>query len=303
MLSMIKRVLVVFATMIILFAQTASFVSANSSIPLVKPSLQVADTKENKCWPLDVVFLVDQSYSMLGGSSSDPNNYRFVAAREVFDRLMLNRQEQCPLAVHRFALITFGGHTVDYLNLVQVDLNEGDTPEVWGAAYFNAIEEAKNDTSQPYTDFRVAFERVQAIFSSASKINDPSEYGPRRQVVILLTDGNPTYTQIYGGADDRQYMCQLKDYLNGSAWQRSSLWVVALNAGAPYLDNPGCNSTIRQDWLDITEKHNGKLFALPYNEQAIPAFVSDIVDAEFGQPGEEVVCNQIFYVDPYLQQI
>ena len=299
----VKRASFVFVLAAILLISFMKPAMANTQPVATNPLLQSSDLAEMKCWPLDVAFLVDQSYSMLGGSGSDPENYRFAAAREIFDRLILNRQEQCPLAIHRFALITFGSNAIVHLNLVQVDLNENDNSDTWGAAYFKEIENAKLDTGERYTDFKVAFERAQSIFDSAPQVTDPTEYGPRRRVVILLTDGNPTNTQIYGGADTPHYMCQLQQYLDSSTWQTSSLWVVALNAGQPYLDNPGCSTSIRQDWLEITGKHNGKLFALPYNEQTIPAFVSDIVDAEFGQPGEKIVCNQTFYVDPYLQQI
>lgn len=259
---------------------------------------------ESKCWALDVFVVTDQSYSMFEDydyPASDPAGYRFMAAKEVLNELILNRQEKCSEAIHRFSLITFGSHAVRQLPLIQIDLGESQKSDDWASRYFEQIDNAQSDRTQNWTDFFTAFDEISASYSEVNPITEPADYGPRKKIVIVITDGNPT--DVSGTFAGKEYMCKLKKFLNDtSAWNDFHIWVVALNAGYSYLNDDGCSSTMRQDWIDITRAHQGELFALSYNDQTIPAFVNDVVGKEFGSPGKRMACNEIFYIDPYTQR-
>lgn len=275
-------------------------------------------SEENQpvCWPLDVIMLVDQSQSMWNSypqtadskslyPPNDPLNYRYYAVLEVLDRLILNRQEECPLAIHRLGLITYGSYTTVVLPLVQIDLRSTDDGDLWSADLRRRILEAANDRLQQGTDPKIAFEAAEKLFKEAPIVNDPEEYGPRRRVTVLLTDGNPQAVGELG-----PYMCGLIDYLNSDAWIDSSIWLVPLNASdGPYLDRRGCprNANMRGDWQDIIyyegRPRQGRIGNETYSEQTIPAFVSDIVNTEFGHPGEVLRCGETFYLEAYLQGV
>ena len=269
-----------------------------------QPSLppQATPVDGTTCWSLDLMLLIDQSRSMFAGSGSqtpsDPDGYRYLAAEDVLDRLVFSRLDQCPEAVHRFGLVTLGNRVETILPLVPLDLAEGDDPQLWTEPLRARIAEAAQDTTQQGTDFLLAFNAAEALFEEAGPIDGAGPDAQRRRVVVLLTDGSPA--GIRGSVPS--YMCDLQDYLNGPSWEEHSIWVVALNASEAYLDNPGCDETIRRNWEEIAEGHRGRLLALPYNEQLIPAFLNDIVDAEFGRPGGRLLCGEVFYVDPYLQR-
>ena len=263
------------------------------------PPAQAAAGDEVTCWSLDMMLLIDQSRSMFAGDASDPDGYRFLAAEDVLDRLIFSGLDQCSEAVHRFGLITFGDRADKILPLVSLDLDENDDPQLWTEPLRARIDEAAQDTTQQGTDFLQAFEAAAELFEEAESVDGAEPDAQRRRVVVLLTDGSPA--GIRGSVPD--YMCDLRDYLNGPSWEGYSIWVVALSASQSYLDNPGCGGTIRHNWEDIAESHRGRLLGLPYNEQLIPAFLNDIVDTEFGRRGERLGCGEVFYLDPYLQQV
>ena len=215
-----------------------------------------------KCWPLDIVVLIDQSGSM---SDNDPEGYRFDAAREVLDELIFNKQEQCGKTDHRISIITFGEDAVPYLSLGsgRISIEENEDANVWAEEnYLKDITRAENTHLQTYTDFKSAFKEAQNVFmESAGTISDPDDYGERRKIVVLITDGKPTTN-----GTQSVHMCDLKSQLEEPFWQSKSIWVVALNAEEPYLDQAGCKgNTIRQDFSQMAQSHGGELLDLPYN--------------------------------------
>lgn len=291
----IKLRQILFALLFSLLICFSSFGKVIATIPLQPP--QTAP-KESDCWPLDIVLLTDQSLSIF---ANDPDNYRAIAANRILTLLVSNRRSQCPEAIHRFGMVTFGDYTNTVLNLVPIDIQQDADRETWfeDRNYLEKIEEATKDRTQNATDFDVAFKQAEDLFNEAPDIDDPVGYEQRRQVVILLTDGNPD-----GVGNVTEYMCDLSNYLDSAAWDTTSIWVLALNAsGGPYLENPGCEGTIRDDWQRITKQHSGQLLDdVEYNEHMIPAYMKDVIDAEFGQPGQPLECGT-FHVEPYLEQI
>jgi uncharacterized protein YegL len=294
---MAKRITFVFMLILLFFGEGVQV--AYSGVR--ESSLyQNSTSDEEKCWPLDIVILIDQSGSMSGVSgNNDPDGYRFEAAREVLEQLTRNKQEQCVNVEHRLSIITFGVDAKTHLYLSPISLGENDDPDEWSKNYLQNISEAERRPIQEYTNFIDAFEEAQTVFGRAKKPNDSSSYGERRQIVILVTDGKPT-----SSSNDKDHICKLKSYLEEPFWTSKSIYVVALNASVPYLDDDGCNNrSIRQDLQDISLIHGGQLYDLPYNRQAIPTSLGDIVAKEFGQISEPVSCNDVFYLDPYLQKV
>jgi hypothetical protein len=269
---------------------------------LTYPVLPVSD--EAKCWPLDLILLIDQSYSMFSGEPSDPMDYRYKAAKEVLRSLIYNRRDECPEAIHRFSVISFGDRAVVNLPLLEIDISSGDNVEFWSAPYRNEIDKAALDRTQQYTDPKKAFEYAERMLNEARVLDDPKEYGLRRQVVIILTDGNPTsLSQPRGFLSE--YMCELSEYLLGPGWSNPHIWFVGLKYGSTsYLNQTGCeDKTIRDNWEEIVSQHNGQLLDLPYNEQNIPAVLTTIINAEFGHAGESIQCGEKFYIDPYIKEL
>jgi hypothetical protein len=262
------------------------------------------------CWPADIVLLMDQSQSMISytpfdapsaqrNPPSDPNNYRVTGAIEVLTTLLYHRRDRCPQAIHRFGLVTFGNRADVIMPLSQLDVPAQREPEAWASQYFDKILAAAKDNTQTATDFVKAFKSAEQMFAQAGSMPDVPGYGPRKKVIILLTDGNPA-----GVGDTQQYACSMVDYLNSSAWDGFGLWVVALDASGPYLDNQGCNGVIRNNWQSIVEKHDGELDALPYNESKIPALLNLIIQKIIGKGHViDITCGETFYVDPYLKSV
>jgi hypothetical protein len=291
-----------------IFGLLASPDSANASTaPSFSPHGLQQDGSESKCWPLDVVMVVDQSHSMFdpidSKTPSDPNGYRIIAAKEVLTELIKNRQERCSQAVHRFAFVEFGSTAIRSVPLTRIDLSPADDAKSWSEEMNKKIELAGQDQTQNYTDFNTGFNEIIKIYSDAEAIPAPDGYGPRRKIVIFITDGMPTTAETMASELNFQnYMRDFKSSFN-NFWDDFHIWFVALNAGYPYLDiMTSGESTLRQDLSEISASHKGELQALTYNEQAIPAFVSDIVSKEFGSTGVAISCNQKFYIDPYSQR-
>jgi len=303
MLLTIKRILFALILIAILIVSNPESALANSQPLSDSVASQVNSSDNKKCWPLDIVLLIDQSGSMMGiKGNNDPDNYRFDAVRETLDQIVRNKQDQCIDAVHRIALVTFGEEGKTYLYLSPISLRQDDDPTEWEKTYLDVIKQAESSRPESYTDFRDAFKETQRVFERATKMDDPKEYGSRRQVVIFITDGKPTANQ--GTEPQEAHMCELKSELDQPFWKEKSIWIVALNADEPFLDEDGCSGgSIRQDLQDIALAHNGQLKDLPYNEQFIPTVLGDIVSAEFGQTSEKMSCDEVFYIDPYLQQV
>lgn len=274
-----------------------SLFSYPAKVAWASNSAQAYSPDEPNCWPLDIVLLMDQSQSIF---QNDPSEYRATAARRILTLLISNRRAQCPEIVHRFGLVTYGHRAETQLDLVPIDIEQDADRQDWleERGYLAAVEAAIADRTQRATNFQVAFGKAEELFAEAPAIEDPIQYGTRRQVVVLLTDGEPA-----GVGDARDHMCELSERLYGPVWDATSIWVLALrDRGGPYLSQPGCEGTIREDWDAITRAHRGRFLYLEYNEQMIPAYMKDIIDAEFGQPGIPLSCG-VFHVDPYLKQV
>lgn len=295
---------------------------------------------EPTCWALDVVMLVDQSYSMFSKhivgpdgrtyydgdpkydeyraagyevkNPNDPNGYRYKAVQEVMSRLLLNGSNECRQAVHRLSLITFGDRAKTSIPLMNLQLGSGQSITDFLKSYQSKINGADGatDRTQNGTDFLVALDEAKKQLAAPAPGEEPVGYGPRRKIVILLTDGNPTFNRgtILTGEIFQylpSYMDQLKSEItDNTAWGDTHIYSVALHSSDTYLNETGAdNQTVGTNWREMLTTRGGALYDLPYNSQLVPTMVRDITDKELGRPGEPIRCGEVFYLDPYLQEV
>ncbi len=263
------------------------------------------------CWPVDVIVLVDQSQSMFGQSGSDPDNSRIESVKGVMERLANNRLDQCVDVIHRLGMVTFGNTASEILPLVQINMTEKDNFDLWTSNYRTAMDKAGADRSQMATDFGVAFRKAKELFDKAPNIDAGGNYAKRQRAVILITDGNPDYPVGPSGGYETpsQHMCGLTSYLSGSYWSDISIFMLALNAGKPYLDDTtrSCDGKpIRENWKVITQSHHGRLFDdFRYQDgKFIGQFLNLITGILIGVgDGKFVSCGDTFFVDPYASSL
>ena len=253
-----------------------------------------------KCWALDVVVIVDMSGSM---RINDPDNYRFDAVEEVIYELASNRQEECLDANHRVGLVTFSSEAISHINLKSITIRPEDNTTDWiNNVFGNAVSEAKYVTAAD-TNFAAAFETAKTMFERAPKLTEPSDYGERRQLVVFITDGKPTYALDGSQKPTETLMCDWIGDLQQDSWKGKAIWILPLYANDNYLDEEGCNKTIRQNFEEIAIASGGRLAEFTYNNQTIPSFVFELIADEFGQTTQKVSCNDVFYIDPYLASV
>ncbi|MBI3241789.1 MAG: VWA domain-containing protein [Chloroflexi bacterium] len=304
--------------LLIVFVDIFSLTGVSSALDSApKSNVEITTEQQAACWGLDLIILVDQSYSMFAtvdentGESltpSDPLGYRYEAVKDLLERLIDNRLDVCPEALHRIGVLAFGDTPKPVLSdgnvLTDIDVTASTDLNIWLQEYFERIDEAGKDRSQSLTDPRSAFQKADLIFRESQELPDPPNYAPRRHAVVMITDGTPTGI---GQFDVGNYMCSLARDLNQPTWSDRSIWVVAMTAGVTqsnrYLDQVGCGESLGDDWRSIAKVHGGQVIVQPYNEQALQASIRVIVDNELGQAGEPISCGEIFYVDPYLQSL
>ena len=284
------------------FNETPSLAADNAEGSLLAPGQDAS-----KCWALDIVLVMDQSGSMweeMQGGGSDPLGYRFEAAKQIITRLARNRRYECTEAAHRFAVVTFNSHAKVALPMTTINFRVDKSFDLdqWMKGPLSKIDAARAQDDRTNTDFISGFELARQVLDEAGPMGDePEGYGPRRSAVILLTDGQPTSKNGEQVQNVSTYMKDFVDYLNQPEWSSTYMFIEALSASHNYLNLPGSENgnSIRNDFEQIAAAHNGKLYQLQYNEQMIPAFISDMVDLLFGIPGEKITCGQSFYIDPY----
>lgn len=263
---------------------------------IVQPSQEASP----KCWALDVVVVVDMSGSM---RINDPDNYRFDAVDEVIYELATNKQEECQDAAHRIGLVTFSSEAISHIKLKNITIRAEDNTTDWiNDVFGNAVSDAKYVTAAD-TSFEAAFEMAKTMFEEAPKLIEPSGYGERRQLVVFITDGKPTHSLDGSQKPTEALMCDWIGNLQQDSWKGKSIWVLPLYANDSYLDEEGCNKTIRQNFEEISIASGGKLAEFIYNNQTIPSFVFELIADEFGQTTQKVSCNDVFYIDPYLASV
>lgn len=145
------------------------------------------------CYGLDVVFLIDQSGSMSGGSGSaanDPQQNRIYAPHYALDWLANNRLGLCPDAVHRMGVVSFGGDARTDLDLGQTQINP-DAQAGWDTLQ-PTLEGRINGADLGATDPAKAFALAKDMLDHAPALGGEL----RKRAIILLTDGQPCVSGV-----------------------------------------------------------------------------------------------------------
>lgn len=292
-------------------------------IVAIYPQVSIAaEGSSNECVGLDLILLVDHSTSMNGfegNPATDPQGIRVESVRYVIDQLFVNRLTFCPDAVHRVAVIGFGGRIEPQLPLGIVDVDPSSPLNVWEFERDQLTERIEViDLGQ--TNFQLAFEAAAKSLTGLPAINDGV---PRKRGIVVLTDGNP----CVGGCpyDDsfsaEEYMQEiLIPEINDpsgpfSPWsppynqdEDIYIWLVAIHDAYAYLDQLPENAdentrTMREYWQEITDAHGGNVFALAQDERKIPETYLLILNQVLGRGKvEQVPCGEPVYVDPYVHK-
>lgn len=294
-----------------------------------------AATEADPCFNLDLVFIIDQSGSMsLAGSANDPDKQRITAAVEMSRVLSDISLDECPGAVHRMAVVSFG--TAANLDVPLTKI-EADT--------LSEVEEKIRaaDEDMGVTDPDLGFVLAAAELQGAAPEGDR----PRKRVIVLLTDGEPCVTALgctpQGSTmqplpyikkmqarlrQDLPFDAQLlkqdaciaglvkkygdRDKVPGSeangclttfpidetkAYKDSTyIFMVLLSATQRYT-----NSVV-DVMSEIAKEHSGEMVRLEQNARDIPATLRTIVSRLAGVKVTQLQCGD-FAVNPYLKKV
>ena len=170
-----------------------------------------------ECPLLDVVILIDQSYSM---NNSDPEDFRITATGSLLEILFNNAAYQCAgLARHRVAVLGFSSQTVVILPRSEIFVEPGDLS--WQDTLDDWIDTIELETSNPDGDTAI----YEAMLGEKDSINsvlaewvaeDNSEQISDK-IAIIVSDGAPCSPRAYdlpGRANPEVLRCDEPEYVN-----------------------------------------------------------------------------------------
>lgn len=146
------------------------------------------DSETTTCFNLDVVFIIDQSNSMSEpGTASDPAEQRKFTSHGMVDLLSDIALDECPDAVHRMAVVSFGTDSEVDLRLSNI------APETLTEAQALRSELKKYIAARRMgqTDPGPAFTLAAGILDDAELAGE----GMRKRVIVFVTDGEPCLAQ------------------------------------------------------------------------------------------------------------
>ena len=295
-------------------------------------STSQADTTNEGCYSLDVVFLIDQSGSMSGYGgvpASDPKDQRKYAVDAVIDQLSDIALDRCPDTEHRIAVISYGTDAQIDLEFSNINPDSFDDAE-------RIRELLKRDVSAK----EMGQTHPQLAFELAAEIIDdlplPESGEVRKKVIIFISDGIPygtgqnaieyvreMQTQIsenfpfntkllnqeqclddlrehYGNLEDspeESINACLKKCPDGQCDYQGStyIWMILLKSFQPYPQG------LLDIYAAIAESHAGQLIELGQNRQEIPTTFRTILSDLAGVKAALLQCGK-FAVNPYLRK-
>jgi len=302
--------------------------------PTFGASFQQSGTQDeqpaSECYPLDIIFLIDQSSSMSSSTANDPTDQRVYAPRWAIDWLADNALDICPDSIHRIAIVSYGTEAVTDLELSFIDPN---STEEW----INLRSKLKENIQAKdliQTHPKLAFERAAEILSDAAPV--PGET-PRKTLIVFITDGEPylsdpefnfiTYinemkeqvNELFPfdstllkqeiclkeaqekfspkeTPEDVSNKCLEDNRVNSENFINSTyIWTMLLKQQTSY------SNYLRDAYVDIAESHAGSLIDLKENRQDIPSNFLKIMTQLAGVKAQRLSCGN-FAVNPYLRQ-
>ncbi len=313
-----------------------AIVAQKQNSPLLAQSVDA-----DKCYPLDIVIVVDESESMYTGS--DVNGRRFDAVGTVIDYLgnhavFLCREEGVQ---HRVSVIGFGDRAVpavdgpdnDYMEDTKIYLDNIIIPEssmvgqdikeageAWGRQRDEiSISDEAEQSNLGATDHRSAFDRANDILSEWKDNPIGSGEEPRRQVIMMLTDGgscvqnrgcyrpylNDNADKLVGTADG--LMNELEDMLDPAG--REFPFYGVGDTESVYITTVFLSSNIgRQSfgtsdrWRQVSIDHGGDLYPVT-DSTSLVATINDALDPVSGSGRTPIACGTPKWVRPYLDNV
>lgn len=327
-----------FACTFLVTILTATLISAQMGTVAAAAAPIGAPQQTSPCTGLDLLMLIDQSGSMQGANGNDREGFRIVAAHSIIDRLGANKLELCPDVTHRVAVVGFGDNASN-----PSDRRVG----IHDMLPFTTIAPTRNNREQwererarlklqifaenlNNTDFEIAFQRAAELLAALTQ-QLPPDSQPRRQVVVLITDGGPC-AYAYGCppnpaafAGTTYHLERLQKVLDQSFPTLSAeaiaqnkgvrLWVIALrdehaandfNYLDQTLDRPfPTGRTLGDFWRSTAEARGGKLVVLERNENRIPGQIyRDVLTNLLGIANfQQIGCGDRKYIDPYTETV
>ncbi len=295
--------------------------SGNSTVP----PLQGKDT-DSECVGLDVVFLIDQSSTMIGMGMppNDPEGFRIATAQWVIDRLGDNRIFFCNEAVHRIAVIGFGDREeiapeedfVTYVDPTSIRPDPLSTLDAWREASGHLKQRIISE-SLGATDFRAAFLAAKSIFDYWDR-PDQDELDavgslPRRRAIILTTDGRPcvidmgcrVHGSTWSSSVEKSYMAELYAWIQGNFLAEGensvSVSLVLMN------DAYSVESDTLEVWQTIIQQYHGSIERLSRNREDIATATVRILDRLIWppfscDPDSQICwrCGESSYMEAYV---
>lgn len=281
------------------------------------------------CRALDVVILIDQSDSMF--DTNDRTGNRFDAAKTIVQVLGNHAVWLCldQNVQHRVAVVGFGDIQLDYADSgdeladdpfsqdTRVYLEDQIVPPV------NSFENWKEDRAEVErkietgerdrlgaTDHKAALQRARVILESWQ--TNPLPGAPRRQAIILITDGEPCLITRgcgevgdYDIQPDLDSIAELTDPRdNDFPWRGTdnpnsvhiSLIAMSRRTG-PFPE------AFFRTWEAVTQGHGGDVYPANDINTNLNTIVTDILNPVIGSGLEPVPCETDIWVNPYIDNL
>ncbi|MGQ9595252.1 MAG: hypothetical protein ACUVXH_12080 [Anaerolineae bacterium] len=281
------------------------------------------DPLQSQCYGLDLVLIVDQSWSM---AVNDVYRGREAAVAYVIDRLGDNAVYYCSGVQHRLAVIGFGEETSttpaykDYI-AETIIAPTPETVEIWESE--RETLKAKYEVEfLGNTDFLPPLLHASSILEGWRERPPQGDQSVRRQAVILVTDGGPCKTTegCKGNPGEWEALPKYLDLLRENLRPEGDVmpyrgatgiyfFVVAFQDSSlpeyDYLADP----TVRGLWEQVTEQHGGRLVVLNKSREGrfdnvdLSVKLTEALDALLGSALIRNRCGEPIYVEAYLDTL
>ncbi|MCB0695541.1 MAG: VWA domain-containing protein, partial [Saprospiraceae bacterium] len=295
-------------------------------------SLSIQSEQLANCNALDLVILIDQSDSMY--DTNDKAGNRFDAAKTIIRVLgnhavwlCLNQNVQ-----HRVAVVGFGDNPAQpvysengneladnpFLEDTQAYVEDQLVPPVnnfdnWKKDREKIEEniESGENNRLGATDHKAALQRSQEILDGWQE--NPIPGVPRRQAVILITDGEPclfargcTKVGYYDIRPDLDSIEALTDRLGDDFPWRGEDNPNSVDISLIAMSSRTASSfseAFFSRWQKITQDHNGDVYRANDANTNLNTIVTDILNPIIGSGLESVSCNTDVWVNPYIDNL
>jgi len=266
------------------------------------------------CKAIDVVILIDQSDSMR--EANDPNSRRFEAAETIITYLGNHAVWLCQDQdiQHRVTVVGFGDTTGDD---VSIYLNNQIVPPVNDFISWKADRGVINSQVDSGKSDSLGATNHYAALTAANEIligwrNNPITGAPRRQAVVIITDGEPCLLARGCGQgeyyDIRQDMTDIMQLTGPDSAEFP--WRGADNPNSVFLSlitmskrSGDFQQQFVTDWETITRGHGSDVFSANDANTNLNTIVTDIMTPITGSGFEAVSCNQDIWVEPYVDNL